>query len=71
MTVGELKARLTTLDDALLVVLSKDAKENRFSPLHEMSEHRYRAKSSWSGDIVSARAATPLTVPTLVLWPIS
>lgn len=73
MTVGELKVRLATLDDALLVVLSRDAEGNGFSPLSSTSEHKYLPLSSWSGEIMSriGKEPTGTAVGAVVLWPVN
>ena len=71
MTVGELRERLATLDDAMLVVLSRDAEGNGYSPLSVLSQALYYPISSWSGALAQVLGPYPLreTVPALVLYP--
>lgn len=51
VTVGELKARLATLDDALLVVMSKDGEGNGFSPLADVDPCEYLPEETWCGGV--------------------
>ena len=49
MTVAELITELQKLPGDALVVQSKDAEGNGFSPVDEVSVGRYEAESTWSG----------------------
>lgn len=54
MNVEDLKELLSTLDDDAIVVMSKDAEGNDFSPLSSHSDsYHYNADSTWSGEITS------------------
>lgn len=53
--VGEIKNLLADVPDDYLVIMSADAEGNSFSPLSGTStpgHYRYRAESTWSGEIV-------------------
>lgn len=84
MNVAELKEILTNLPDETLVVLSKDAEGNAYSPLSSFWEGHYIPDTTWAGEIWSedderdydphipedAEVAPPSdAVPALVLWP--
>lgn len=58
MTVKQLKNKLENLNDNDIVVMSKDAEGNGFSPLADLSEGSYEADSTWSGE-VGLRKLTP------------
>jgi len=50
MTVGDLIKQLEKLDSTKLVVLSKDAEGNTFSPLADIDDTMvYKAEASWYG----------------------
>lgn len=49
MKVSDLRDLLADLDGDLLVVLSKDAEGNGFSPLDSHGFERYLAETGWSG----------------------
>jgi len=52
MTVGELvELLLGEPDQTREVIMSKDAEGNGYSPLHGMWCGRYRAESTWSGEV--------------------
>jgi hypothetical protein len=51
MTVKELIAVLSKQDPARLVVLSRDAEGNGYSPLRGMSTGAYVADCPWSGEV--------------------
>lgn len=51
-TVGELRDKLRHYRDDTPVIMSKDAEGNGHSPLSSVHAARYRAESSWSGDIL-------------------
>ncbi|MCP4990834.1 MAG: hypothetical protein GY928_33775 [Colwellia sp.] len=58
MNVKELKELLESMNDADLVILSKDSEGNSFSPLDGHSKEVYAPDSSCSGDIY-IRELTP------------
>lgn len=49
MTVKQLIAQLKKQDGRRIVVISRDAEGNSFSPLHEVSAAAYRSYSTYSG----------------------
>jgi len=51
MTVRELREALAGLPDDMLVVMSRDAEGNGYSPLVETSESMYVAETTWSGEV--------------------
>lgn len=84
MTVKELRELLKDHDENRIVVMSKDAEGNDFSPLYDARTAAYRAETTWSGEIglepsdldAEARAQGYSEddvkhdgVPALVLWP--
>lgn len=76
LTVRELIETLQTLDQDQLVVLSKDAEGNNFSPLEDYSTGRYEATSTWSGEVYSQEDIEEGFgddgLPTVVvLWPVN
>lgn len=50
MTVGELLDALADQPRDRLVIMSKDAEGNGFSPLADVSESMYLPDSTWSGE---------------------
>lgn len=52
MTVKELRERLANEDDDLIVIISKDAEGNRYSPLSDETiwSGAYHANNTWSGE---------------------
>lgn len=82
-TVQELIDELMEVEDkSRLVVMSKDAEGNRFSPYADSSYQAYLADSTWSGEIGLEKLTPELEekgyseedvmedgVPALVLWP--
>ena len=50
MTVAELITELQKLPGDALVVQSKDAEGNGFSPVDEVNIGRYEADTTWSGE---------------------
>lgn len=72
LTAGILRSLLADLPDDTLVVLSKDAEGNGFSPLDGYGIDRYVAESTYSGYLVDVETEPdplPDSVPCLVLWP--
>lgn len=83
MTVSELIEKLAGFDGSRLVVMSKDAEGNSYSPLSDFSTGAYAAESTWSGE-VGLEALTDESradgyseedvvdgVSALVLWPVN
>lgn len=58
MTVKDLKKHLEACDDEDLVVMSKDAEGNSYSPLAGIGEQMYVAESTWNG-VVYEKELTP------------
>lgn len=50
-TVKMLKARLAEYPDDTIVIMSKDAEGNGYSPLAGVYSGHYEADSTWSGEI--------------------
>lgn len=75
MNVGDLRRMLDGHADDTLVVLSKDAEGNSYSPLAAVDEpgtYVYRAVSTWSGEIEEATEDAlgyPDNERAVVLWP--
>jgi hypothetical protein len=63
LRVGELRRHLDGLRDDVLVVLSKDAEGNGFSPLAEAELSDYEPETTWSGDVGVGGEVC------VVLWP--
>lgn len=60
MTLAELRRKLAELDhlpDDTIVILSKDAEGNGFSPLYEVDSSMYQAQTEWSGERYMTEAA--------------
>lgn len=69
ITVKQLRELLAECPDEAIVVLSKDAEGNSFSPLPAgdgLSQGRYVASSTWSGEF---RSDDPDEVVAVCLWP--
>lgn len=71
MTVEKLIKLLQTLPASTLVVLSKDAEGNRYSPLEKLEPGYYQHKSSWLGEFRPAPIAPSLEPDTVCLFPIN
>lgn len=78
MTVGQLRAALEGLDDAMPVILAKDAEGNWYSPLSSATTgYRYEPDSTWSGEVYSppepdeVDAYWPDETDVLVLGPVN
>lgn len=85
MNVGQLRAELEGLSDDMIVVISKDAEGNHFSPLTESGQSMYLPTTTWFGDTYPtpeqiANSAFGYTeedeapedsVRALVLWPVN
>ena len=52
MTTRELIAELSKLDQDALVVMASDAEGNAYSPLHAAYDDRYRAETTWRGELI-------------------
>lgn len=67
-TVKQLRAALTDVDDDFIVILSKDAEGNGFSPLDEVEgPMTYEPDSTWSGEIIENHDNDNC----VVLWPVN
>lgn len=51
MTVAELIAELQKMPGDALVIQSRDAEGNGFSPVSEIGTGRYEAENDWSGEM--------------------
>jgi hypothetical protein len=73
MTVRELIEVLQDLNPGAIVVLSKDAEGNGFSPLQGkltgVDVGHYEPRSTWAGDFESAPEALRASAPAVCLWP--
>ncbi|MFD8902882.1 hypothetical protein [Streptomyces ardesiacus] len=85
MTLAELRRKLAELDRLpgdTIVILSKDAGGNGFSPLFEVDPSMYHAETEWSGERYMSEATRQAqadpnaytkapchAVPALCLWP--
>jgi len=67
MTVEELILELKTLPQDLIVIMSKDAEGNRYSPIVETDVAYYEADSTWSGERVESPGDG--VVEAVFLWP--
>ena len=71
MTVETLIEELQkTVDKDRIIVMSKDAEGNRFSPLEYFSFEQYVEDSAYSGDIVLPQG-DPNSVSVIVFWPVN
>jgi hypothetical protein len=68
MTIAELIIELQKLPQDALVVQSKDAEGNGFSPIAEASMGCYAADTTWSGDFGSADDFPDAPVA-VCIWP--
>ena len=57
MTIAELKEYLNQFNDDDVVIMSKDAEGNSFSPLSDGESGRYIAETTWSGEFHDSTAA--------------
>lgn len=85
MTVQELIDKLEEVEDKnQIVIMSKDAEGNNFSPFAHMSAQAYRSDSTWSGEIGLEELTPELEehgysegdvmedgMPAIVLWPVN
>jgi len=72
MKVKDLIKLLGEYDEEDLVVLAKDGEGNDFSPLSDSLSCKYKADSTWSGEIFSGDEeddAPEGSVDACVLWP--
>lgn len=67
-TVSQLIAFLQRCDGDAVVVLSKDAEGNAYSPLSVTGTTYYIAETTWSGEINDEAIDE---VPAVAFWPIS
>jgi hypothetical protein len=52
MIVSDLIEQLQELPPDLEIIMSKDAEGNRFSPLSDIDQQRYRAESTYEGSML-------------------
>ena len=75
LRVGDLRRHLEGLSDDVLVVMSKDAEGNNYSPLAEAeAEWTYFPDTTWSGEIHEIHKDDIRFddgVPCIVLWPVN
>lgn len=64
-TVKDLILELMDYDMDRIVILSKDAEGNSFSPMADISDENYKADSTYSGELQSGGDRA------LVLWPVN
>lgn len=71
-TVGDLIAYLQTLNQDAIVVLSKDAEGNGYSPLRTVDEDRYIGDTSYSGYVLHGDSdPANESAPCVALWPVN
>jgi len=51
MTVGELRELLKGFDADRIVIMAKDGEGNSYSPLYGAWTGKYRAETTWFGDV--------------------
>lgn len=76
MTVGQLREQLEQLPEELIIVMSKDAEGNGYSPLSSVERALYSAESNWSGEVHDEEDPEdvdlwPDTVRCIVLGPVN
>jgi len=72
MKVKELIEELGKYDPDMLLVMSKDAEGNRYSPLSGLFDGHYVPSNTWSGDILDEEdEISEDAVPALVLCPVN
>jgi hypothetical protein len=62
MTAKELRKRLKGVPDDVVIVMSKDAEGNSYSPLADttpIGQYHYEASCTWAGDIKRADEPDP------------
>lgn len=69
MTIRELKENIKNEPDDKLVILSKDAEGNNFSPLVQVSNSFYVPITNWYGELSQNKDGIDKPVPCLCLWP--
>lgn len=69
LTVKQLIHQLGAFPENSLVVQSKDAEGNNFSPLASVSEGFYLAEGNYSGVFYDEREDDDATVLAICLWP--
>lgn len=80
VTVKELRKSLDSLEDDVVVILSKDSEGNTYSPFYETSSnYRYVASTTWFGEVFDPQADEDNRwghdpndgVACIVLWPVN
>ena len=66
-TVDQLIAYLQTCDQKAVIVLSKDAEGNEYSPLAVSDATFYHPETTYSGDVTDDTS----DVPCVALWPVN
>ena len=69
LTIKQFIKKLSKLPQDAIVVMSKDAEGNGFSPLSEGSTEFYLPNSTYSGDLVETKEKGAKQA--VVLWPIN
>ena len=70
MKIKDLIKKLQEYDQDLMVVMSKDAEGNEFSPLSDVTTELYEADSKWSGKILSNKNES-YKPNCITLWPVN
>lgn len=70
MTVKELIAELSELPPNALVVMSRDAEGNGYSPLSTLDTCHYTAETTWRGEIDDDEDPHPDGINAVALWPV-
>jgi hypothetical protein len=74
LTVAQLIEKLSELPQDRIVVQSKDAEGNGFSPFSEATLEDYVAESTWAGELIAADEDPEDyddVSPAVVLWPVN
>ncbi len=72
LTVKQLKEVLAEYDDNLIVIMSKDAEGNHYSPIAAEApagDGLYEPDTTWSGDFCSGEDMEGQPANALCLWP--
>lgn len=71
ITVTDLIKDLSELDGDLIVVQSKDAEGNSYSPLAGIAVGKYEAESTWSGEFWDGEPYAEEGTDAVCLWPVN
>lgn len=69
MKVSEFIELLQKLPQESLVVMSKDAEGNSYSPFYGTTQGSYLKENSWSGEVFFSEDRPKNTESCIVLWP--